>query len=417
MYKDNTVYKGIPILGQLLSLFPRHIFDTCVADADSDKVHGTVSTWSQFVFMTHGVLTGSGSLREIHKNLELFGDKIVHLGLTKIPPRSSISDANRDREATVFGTFYLQLYKHFRSYLSDSYLQRSINGEVKPSDVEIFDSSTVSLFKDIFKNSGRTPLNGQKKGGIKAFTKITLSERIPNFICLKAAATNEKLFLNTLDLVAGTIAVFDKGFQKFSQYAEWTQAGIFYVTRMNQNASFKIIKELPLEEINEDGVIKDSIIELNYYSKENKQNITVISRMVAYIDPESKKELVFITNHFDIKALTVCMLYQNRWVIEPLFRQIKQNFELTYFLADSEEGIKTQIWIAMILNLLFTVIHKMIKEAEDFSTMVKLAAKNLYSYVNFIAFLIDPSIVRRENRVRIDKMQLSIFHNIGGGTL
>lgn len=416
MNKDNTPYKGIPILGQLLSLFPKKIFDNCVIEADADQAHSTVSTWSQFVFMTYGILTGSSSLREIHKNFELLGDKIIHVGLTKIPARSSVSDANRDRNSSVFGKIYIQLYVHFKSHFSDSYLNRLINGEIKPSDVEIFDSTTVSLFKDIFKNTGRLPLNGQKKGGIKAFTKISLNERIPNFICLKAASTNERLFLKTIELAAGTIAVFDKGFQKFSQYAEWSNAGIFYVTRMNKNASFRIIKELPLEEIEEVGVIKDAIIELNYYSKELKENVTVESRMVAYIDPESKKELVFITNHYDIKALTVCMLYKNRWTIEPLFKQIKQNFELTYFLADSEEGIKTQIWIAMILNLLFTVIHKMIKEAEDFSTMVRLAAKNLYSYVNFIGFLVDPNIVKKANQDSINKMQLSIFYNLRGGT-
>ncbi len=103
-----------------------------------------------------------------------------------------------------------------------------------PKKVEVFDSTTVTLFKEIFKACGRLPKDGRKKGGIKAFTKITLSERVPNFICLKAAATNEKVFLSSLDLAKGTIAVFDKGFQKFRQYAEWTKNGVFYLTRMNK---------------------------------------------------------------------------------------------------------------------------------------------------------------------------------------
>src|SRR5699024_10029491 len=135
-----------------------------------------------------------------------------------------------------------------KEYLSDSYLPMEINGEVGPHKVEIFDSTVITLFKEIFKAYGRLPKDGRRKGGIKAFTKITLSERVPNFICLKAASTNEKVFLSFLELAKGTIAVFDKGFQKFCQYAEWTQNGVFYLTRMNKNGKFKVIKQRSLEE-------------------------------------------------------------------------------------------------------------------------------------------------------------------------
>jgi len=271
--------------------------------------------------------------------------------------------------------------------LSDSYLCMPINGEVEPSKVHIFDSTVITLFKEVFKACGRLPLNGRKKGGLKAFTQIILSERVPNYICLKAAATNEKVFLSALDLAKGTIAVFDKGFQKFKQYDEWTQSGVFYVTRMNNNARFTILKQRPLEDNCEYGVQNDVEVELDYLCDQTGQRKTTVARLVTYIDPVSNKKFAFLTNIMDIKASTVSLLYMNRWTIEPLFRQIKQNFELTYFLADSTEGIKTQIWVVMILNLIFTVIHKMTKEAEDFSTMVKLAAKNAGSKVNLIHFL------------------------------
>jgi len=109
--------------------------------------------------------------------------------------------------------------------------------------------------------------------------------------------------------------------------------------------------------------------------------------MVTYIDPVKGRKLVFLTNLMELQATTICRLYMNRWPIESLFRQIKQNFELNYFPSDSPEGIKMQIWVAMTLNLIFTVIHKMIKEAEDFRTMVRLAAKNTASKISFIKFL------------------------------
>ena len=376
-----------PILGQLLSFIPPDLVKKSVDEFSADKWYKRVKTWDQFVFMTYGVLTGSSSLREIIKNFMLMGDNLAQCGIYSVAKRSSVSDANAKRNSQVFGYLYTQLYEHYKKYLSDSYLCMPINGEVEPSKVHIFDSTVITLFKEVFKACGRLPLNGRKKGGLKAFTQIILSERVPNYICLKAAATNEKVFLSALDLAKGTIAVFDKGFQKFKQYDEWTQSGVFYVTRMNNNARFTILKQRPLEDNCEYGVQNDVEVELDYLCDQTGQRKTTVARLVTYIDPVSNKKFAFLTNIMDIKASTVSLLYMNRWTIEPLFRQIKQNFELTYFLADSTEGIKTQIWVVMILNLIFTVIHKMTKEAEDFSTMVKLAAKNAGSKVNLIHFL------------------------------
>lgn len=259
----------------------------------------------------------------------------VTAGIFLIPRRSSISDANSKRSASVFGLLYGRLYNHYRSYFSDSYLQLPINGEISPSQVEIFDSTTVSLFTDVYKNCGRLPKGGQRKGGIKAFTKITLTERVPNFVCMKAAVTNEKLFLSELDLPKGTIAVFDKGFQKFSQYRQWNQSGIHYVTRLNDSAIFQIIQQRPLQHTCEDGVQMDADIELSYRCPESKKEETVQARMGAYIDPASRKKLVFLTNLLDVKAMTGCLLYKHRWTIQPLFKQLKQNFESIFLERNS----------------------------------------------------------------------------------
>lgn len=415
MSKNTNNYAGQPILGQLLSYIPKELFQMSVSKYNSDAAHGTVSTWDQFVFMFYGVLTGSSTLREIRKNFALFGNKLAHCGIKNIPFKSSISDANRLRNPDVFGDLYMRLYQHNKSFFSDSYLSELINGEIEPKTVEVFDSTTVSLFSDVFKNVGRIPHNGQKKGGIKAFTKINLSERVPNFICLKAATTNEKAFLCQLDVPSGTILVFDKGFQNYGQYQRWNERNIHFVTRLNENAKFKIITDIPLTHVSEDGPIKDAHIELRYICDQTKLELKVQARMVAYIDPLTGNQLTFISNLMDVKAQTICLLYKNRWTIEPLFKQLKQNFELTYFLADSAYGIKTQIWIALILNLIFTLLHKMIKEAEDFATMVKLAAKNTSSYVHFIKFLRNPTILTEQLLTNIEIVQISLFEKPRGG--
>ncbi len=357
--------------------------------------------------MFFAVLTKSSYLREVVSNFELNKEGLKHFGLQQIPKRSSISDANRNRDSSIFGYFYQLLYQHYKSILSDSYIFLAIQGEIAPNRVEIFDSTTIRLFKDIFKTTGRIPINGRRKGGIKAFSKITLSECVPNFICLKSAATNEKVFLKKLQLAKGTIAVFDKGFQKFDQYQEWSDQEIFFVTQANKNIRFRTLEILPIENNYEDGIHRDSIIELSY--KKGKKYCSTIVRLVNYIDPLTGKEYSFISNLMDVKAQTICDLYKNRWVIEPLFKQIKQNFELKYFLSESEEGIKTQIWIAMILNLLFAVLHKKIKEAISFSTLVKLAAKNCSSYVSFIDFIRRATVKKQ----KVEIIQLALFDNQG----
>lgn len=409
MRKFTTEKCSVPILGQLLSFIPEELVKKSVQIYQSNKWYKKVMFWDQFVFMFYGVLTGCSSIREIIKNFLLMGNDLFSCHVLKVPKRSSISDANAKRDSQIFGHLYMQLYGHYKKYLSDSYLSLPINGEVAPSKVEIFDSTVITLFKEVFKACGRLPKDGRKKGGIKAFTKITLSERVPNLIYLKAASTNEKVFLSYLDLAKGTIAVFDKGFKKFKQYDQWTQNGIFYLTCMNKNARFQVKKQRPLEETSEVGVQMDCDILLEYKCEQQNQYKETTARMVAYIDPVSGKKLVFLTNQMNLKASTLCRLYANRWTIEPLFRQIKQNFELNYFLSDSPEGIKTQIWVALILNLIFTVIHKMIREAEDFRTMVRLAAKNTVSKIRLLTFLKMSNTQASSYLEELSKIQLHLF--------
>ena len=186
-----------------------------------------------------------------------------------------------------------------------------------------------------------------------------------------------------MELPERGIAVFDKGYNRYSCFEKWDMTNRYFVTRKKDNARYEVVRDFDCS--HSQDIIKDQIISLSY--REKSVSRTVEARLVVYTDPESGEMLEFITNLKGLEALTIALLYKNRWIIEVLFKQIKQNFELKYFLSDSENGIKIQIWVALILNLLFTVLHKRIKEAEDFSTMVMVAAKNLSSYINLEKFL------------------------------
>lgn len=280
-----------------------------------------------------------------------------------------------------------------------------VNDEINPDRVEIFDSSTVSLFVDIFKGAGRAPVDGKKKGGLKLHTKIPLSCVVPDLVILSDASQNDKTFTGQLETVPGQIYLFDKGYVNYQIWHEWTEAGVFYLTRLNENASYEILtgQHYDIGHYADGGIISDQIIQLG----------CVKARLVIYADPESGNILKFVTNLWDCQADTVCMLYKCRWSIELLFKSIKQNFELAHFYANSEEGIKTQVWIVLIANLIFRVIHRQTKENELFTTIVAMASKNMGSFVSLIKLV---SFRYREDNSRdIEKIQLKLFTAATGG--
>ena len=397
---------GQPIIAQLICLIPNTVFEKALSETQSDRYYKQMKARDHFICLFYAVLTRNSSLREVCKNITLIARKLIYVGLKQLPCRSTLSDANRKRDSRFFAALYMGLYFHYQTSLKKHLLE--IGGEVDPSAVEVFDSTTITLFKDILKGAGRNAIDGKKKGGIKAFTKMNLAEGVPDFICLKAASTNENTFLKVLRLPEGGIAIFDKGFNKYRCFDQWTEQNRFFVTRLKENAHYEVLEENNIEPFPD--VLKDQHILLKY--KDKRVSRTVTLRLITYCDPVSGEILRFLTNMMGHTAMTITLIYKNRWVIEVLFKQIKQNFELKYFLSDSENGIKSQIWVALILNLLFTLLHRRLKEAEDFSTMVMVAAKNLCSYVNLQLFLTHTAeYCRAWYKKEIKKVQMEIQYS------
>lgn len=167
---------------------------------------------------------------------------------------------------------------------------------------------------------------------------------------------------------------------KYKKWKEWDEKGIYFVTWLNDNADYQVLEgeSSHISEYTDGGIISDQIVLLNL-SKE-----FLNARLIIYKDPVSGKVLEFVYNMHDYSESTIILLYKYRWNIEVLFKQLKQNFELGYFYSDSLEGIKTQVWIALIANLLFSIIHKQCKKAEQFVTLVNMAAINMCFYMSLI---------------------------------
>ena len=404
----NTNLAGQPVLCQLLSFLPREIVNSCVDEHESDRYYKTMTTWKQLVFMLYGVVTKCHSLNTLCKNLLFLEDKLNYLGIDKLPAVSTLSDANINRSSEVFASIYEQLYEHYKEVLNP--VQCSfLEDEEDTSKVAIFDSSTITLFVDIFKGAGRNSLTGKKKGGLKIHAKMPLGGFVPDLVHITEAACNDKFFLGQLEVEKGGIYVFDKGYVNYQKWNDWTEKGVYYTTRLNENADYRVLSGQPnhISEYADGGIISDQVILLNLAGSDLK------ARLIIYKDPVSGNVIEFISNMFDYRDTTIILLYKYRWNIEVLFKRLKQNFELGYFYSDSTEGIKTQVWIALIANLLFSVIHRQCREAELFVTIVSLAAINMGSYISLIKLVRSGRLTRLERDLKI--IQLDLFALKKGG--
>ena len=398
MNKSNYFF-GQSVFGQLISLLDLNKIKTLGKQHKSDHYVKKFDTSDHLISMLFSTFANCTSLREVAASMLGLKGKMSHFQLKHIPYRSTLSDANKRRSHLVFQDVYYSLLKEYQPIISDS---RKIYAW--EDRIEIIDSSTISLFKDILSSVGRKPNTGRRKGGIKVHTQINLQERVPKLIWFSAARTHDKQFLKHLQLEKGKIAVFDKGYNDYQTFDEFNENGFFFVTRLKYNASYESVKENEIPSYIDNGVIKDEVISVDV--KENGAYLKTIKlRKVAYWDEESKRCFEFITNLDGMNAGHIALIYKKRWQIELLFKQLKQNFPLKFFLGDNENAIKIQIWCALIVNLLLTVIHKKIKRKWAFSNIASFCRLHLFNYIHLTKFLENPEkdwIVEYDPQLQIE---------------
>ena len=376
----STKFSGQPIIKQVLSFIDTRIIYRTAEKYKSDKYTKKFTTYEHLVTMIFTVISGCSSLREVTSIMLACEGKINHLGLKYFPKRSTLSDANKRRSSEVFADIYYQLYKRYRTFLSDS----------RPKDpalkgLKIVDSSTITLFSDILKGAGRNPLSGKKKGGIKMHTMINAMEDVPCLVKFSSAATHDHTFLKKLDLKKGSFVVFDKGYVDYQQYESWSLDGIYFATRQKNNAVYTSIEEFDIGDEIDNGVLKDERINLK---KKNGDEFEL--RRIAYWHEPKQKVYEFITNNFVLPADTIAEIYKNRWQIETMFKRLKQNFPLKYFLGDNQNAIEIQIWVSLIIQLIMLVIQRKAERKWAYSNMVSVIRYHLMTYMDLFKFLKNP---------------------------
>lgn len=269
--------------------------------------------------------------------------------------------------------------------------------------MKIVDSTTISPFSDILKGVGRNPINGKKKGGGKIHTMINAMQDVPCLVRYSNAATHDHIFLKELDLKKGSFVVFDKAYTDYQQYLDWTQNDIYFVTPQKGNAPYKSLLEIDLQEGTSSNVLKDEIITVQ------KNKVTVKLRRVAYWDTEKNKVYGLISNNFLPSPEKICDIYKHRWQIGTMFKRLKQNFPLKYFLGDGQNAIEIQIWCGLIIQLLMLVLQRKVTKKWAYSNMVSMIRLHLMSYTDLFSFMENPTKKWKDLTTKTPEIQLSLF--------
>jgi len=386
----STNYLGQPIFSQLLSLIENSIIHKAIQEHKANRCYKKLFLWDHLVSMLYGVYSHCTSLRELQCGLEVCQGKLNHLNLTRVPPRSTLSDGNKNRPSKVFGTIYQNLYGVYKNTISDSCLKKAaIRG------LYILDSSTISLFKAILKPAGRKRKDGTSKGGMKVHTLLNADTNMPSFIKYTAAALHDQQFYKYItELPNYSMIVFDKAYINYKQFEAFTDRHIFYVTRQKTNADYISIEEFDLPN-DAQHILKDERIEITY--NDNKEEIKQQMRRVAFFSEQYGKAFVYITNNFELTAVEIAAIYAQRWQIEIFFKKLKQNFPLTYFFGDNANAIEIQVWCALIALLLLDVMHKEHNSTMPFSILATLIRLHIMNYVALSAIIEAYKIKRKRN--------------------
>lgn len=387
----STHFIGQPILGQLLNYLEKEKIVKISRENGGERYVKKFNAWCHLTVMLYAVIMRFDSLREITSATMMECRKLAHLGIKELPRRSTLADANSRRPEKVFGKIYSSLYYHYKEQLSSD--SRSGNMPRWFKKLKIIDSTTVSLFSNlIFKGVGRNPKTGKKKGGIKVHTTIHANEGVPCDIQFTSAATHDHFLLAPDKLTAGDILAMDRAYIDYQKFEELTQRGVVYVTKMKSNLIYETLSDIRY--MNEKGqmVWREEVVLFKKKVKEGK-DILHKARIITYVNmknPKKPKVTRLLTNDLDTEYEEIVTMYDARWEIESLFKQLKQNFPLRYFYGESANAIKIQIWVTLIANLLLMLLQKSTTRSWSFSGLATMVRIMLMYYIDVQGFLEHP---------------------------
>ena len=371
--------KVASLFSQLLSHFPRSEFSRLVLKHQAERNAKGFECWTQFVAMLFCQLAHADSLRDISNGLRCCLGKLKHLGIAQAPCRSTLSYANAHRPAALFEDLYFAAYAHFQANGGLGHRKTKFRFKNK---LLSFDSTTISLCLSLFPWAKFR----KAKGGVKVHTGLDHDSYAPVFIRITEAKQHDVKAIRLLSMNPGSIIAIDMGYTDYTLYGIWTTQGIFFVTRMKDNAVYRVVKNLPLPQHR--NILSDQIIRLTGAHAADKCPHDL--RRIVVWDELNEREIVLLTNNLDFGSTTIAAIYKDRWEIELFFKALKQTLKIKSFVGESENALKIQIWTALIAMLILKWLHHLSTFGWSFSTLASMLRLNLFTYRDLRAWLDNP---------------------------
>ena len=357
---------GRTIFSQLMDFLPRDNFDQCVQRYNGNHKIKTFSCLDQYLCMAFAQLTSRESLRDIEACLQTFGPKLYHAGFRcKRISRNTLANANQVRLWKIYADFAQTLIATATELYADTDLGFDLD-----NTIYALDSTTIDLCLSLFPwaTFRRT------KSAIKMHTLLNLKGSIPEFIHVSEGSVHDVNILDDLPILPTAIYLLDRGYLDYGRLFTVHQAGGFFVTRTKSNTYCQRIYSHPIDKST--GLVCDQTIRLtNFYAAKDYPDQL---RRVRYNDPETSKQLVFLTNLFNVPALTIAMLYRARWQVELFFKWIKQHLRIKRFFGTTANAVKTQIWIALSVYVLVAIVKKQLAPERNLYTLLQVLSLSLF---------------------------------------
>lgn len=340
------MYQGKFVFSQVVSGISRYEFNKSVNKYNGNYRVQNFKCWQQFLCMMFGQLTYRESIRDIINCLEAHKDKVYHLGITQLMSHSTLARANESRDWRIWSDFASYLIGVARPlYLDNNNFSLDLD-----NTVYALDASTIDLCLSVFKWAKFR----KKKGAVKLHTLIDLRGNIPVFLSITTGKVHDINILDQIIFEAGAFYIVDKGYYDFERLYLIDREKAFFVIRAKKNLKFKRLYSSIVDKST--GLKCDQIIKLT-----GQKTISAYPdklRRIKFFDKTKSKTYVFLTNNFELDALTITLLYKNRWQIELFFKWIKQHLKIKKFWGQSENAVKTQIWIAVCTYLIVAIIKR-----------------------------------------------------------
>lgn len=319
------------------------------------------------------------SLREICNGLSCCLGKLVHLGIAKAPRRSTLSYANEHRPAALFEDLFWTSLARFRDKQALGLRKHKFRFKNKLLSL---DSTTITLCLNLFPWARFR----RAKGGVKAHVLLDHDDYLPAYVVLTEARRSDVKLADSFTLNPGSIVAMDRGYNDYALFGRWTAAGVFFVTRLKEDAQFEIVEQRPRPQ--NSAICVDQIIRLT--SDKARADCPQLLRRVVVWVPEKEDVIVLLTNLLDFGSTTIAAIYKDRWKIELFFKALKQNLIVKTFVGTSENALRIQIWTALIALLLLKWLHHLSRANWSLSNLASLLRLNLFTYRELTKWLNDP---------------------------